>query len=59
MIGKGQLGDKTKGGFYKKAGADIQTLDPKTGEYRAKGGDADDREGDEGAVARSRIRRSG
>src|SRR3569623_1180867 len=41
MIGKGQLGDKTKGGFYKKAGADIHTLDYKTGEYRAKGGDAD------------------
>jgi 3-hydroxyacyl-CoA dehydrogenase len=41
MIGKGQLGDKTKGGFYKKAGPDVQTLDPKTGEYRAKGGDAD------------------
>jgi 3-hydroxyacyl-CoA dehydrogenase len=41
MIGKGQLGDKTKGGFYKKVGQDIQTLDPKTGEYRAKGGDAD------------------
>ena len=39
MIEKGQLGDKTKGGFYKKSGADIQTLDPKTGEYRAKGGD--------------------
>jgi 3-hydroxyacyl-CoA dehydrogenase len=39
MIEKGQLGDKAKGGFYKKAGKDIQTLDPKTGEYRAKGGD--------------------
>ncbi|NVB80004.1 MAG: 3-hydroxyacyl-CoA dehydrogenase, partial [Kofleriaceae bacterium] len=39
MIGKGQLGDKTKGGFYKKVGSDIQTLDPATGEYRAKGGD--------------------
>ena len=39
MIEKGQLGDKSKGGFYKKVGADIQTLDPKTGEYRAKGGD--------------------
>ena len=38
MIEKGQLGDKTKGGFYKKVGPDIQTLDPKTGEYRAKGG---------------------
>ncbi len=41
MIGKSQLGDKTKGGFYKRVGADIQTLDPKTGEYRAKGGNAD------------------
>jgi 3-hydroxyacyl-CoA dehydrogenase len=41
MIGKGQLGDKAKGGFYKKVGQDIQTLDPKTGEYRAKAGDAD------------------
>ena len=40
MIEKGQLGDKTKGGFYKKQGDDIATLDPKTGEYRAKGGDA-------------------
>ncbi|HEY5920189.1 MAG TPA: 3-hydroxyacyl-CoA dehydrogenase/enoyl-CoA hydratase family protein, partial [Kofleriaceae bacterium] len=39
MIQKGQLGDKTKGGFYKKVGNDILTLDPKTGEYRAKGGD--------------------
>ncbi len=39
MIEKGQLGDKTKGGFYKKQGDTITTLDPKTGEYRAKGGD--------------------
>ncbi len=39
MIEKGQLGDKTKGGFYKKQGDTIATLDPKTGEYRAKGGD--------------------
>jgi len=39
MIGNKQLGDKTKGGFYKKVGKDVQTLDPKTGEYRAKGGD--------------------
>ncbi|MBL9026187.1 MAG: 3-hydroxyacyl-CoA dehydrogenase/enoyl-CoA hydratase family protein [Myxococcales bacterium] len=40
MIEKGQLGDKSKGGFYKK-GADksINTLDPTTGEYRPKGGD--------------------
>ncbi|MCA9678884.1 MAG: enoyl-CoA hydratase/isomerase family protein [Kofleriaceae bacterium] len=39
MIEKGILGDKTKGGFYKKQGKDIQTLDPATGEYRPKGGD--------------------
>ena len=39
MIAKGQLGDKTKGGFYKRVGKDIATLDPKTGEYRAKAGD--------------------
>ena len=39
MIEKGQLGDKTKGGFYKKVGKDVQTLDPYTGEYRPKGGD--------------------
>src|SRR5688572_7364491 len=39
MIQKGQLGDKSKGGFYKRVGSDIQTLDPKTGEYRVKGGD--------------------
>jgi 3-hydroxyacyl-CoA dehydrogenase len=52
MIGNKQLGDKTKGGFYKKVGpkrepggpaptggGDIQTLDPKTGQYRPKAGD--------------------
>jgi 3-hydroxyacyl-CoA dehydrogenase len=40
MVEKKLLGDKTKGGFFKR-GADkqIQTLDPKTLEYRAKGGD--------------------
>jgi len=40
MVENKQLGDKTKGGFFKR-GADkqISTLDPKTGEYRAKGGD--------------------
>jgi 3-hydroxyacyl-CoA dehydrogenase len=38
MIAQGILGDKTKGGFYKKVGPDLQTLDPVTGEYRAKGG---------------------
>ncbi len=39
MIANKQLGDKTKGGFYKRVGSEVQTLDPKTGEYRAKGGD--------------------
>jgi 3-hydroxyacyl-CoA dehydrogenase len=39
MIEKNILGDKTKGGFYKRDGKDTLTLDPKTGAYRAKGGD--------------------
>jgi len=39
MVDKKLLGDKTKGGFYKKTGKDVATLDPKTLEYRAKGGD--------------------
>jgi 3-hydroxyacyl-CoA dehydrogenase len=39
MIERGQLGDKTRGGFYKKQGDVVQTLDPGTGEYRAKAGD--------------------
>ncbi len=39
MTGKGLLGNKTKGGFYKKIGKDVQTFDPKTGDYRPKGGD--------------------
>jgi len=34
MVERKQLGDKSKGGFYKKVDKDIQTLDPKTGEYR-------------------------
>jgi len=40
MVDKKLLGDKTKGGFYRKAkGGVIETLDPKTLEYRARGGD--------------------
>jgi 3-hydroxyacyl-CoA dehydrogenase len=39
MIEGGRLGDKTKGGFYKRQGDAITTLDPKTGEYRPRGGD--------------------
>jgi 3-hydroxyacyl-CoA dehydrogenase len=40
MVDKKLLGDKTKGGFYRR-GADgaIETLDPKTLSYRARGGD--------------------
>jgi 3-hydroxyacyl-CoA dehydrogenase len=40
MIEKKILGDKTKGGFYRKGkDGSIETFDPKTLEYRAKGGD--------------------
>jgi 3-hydroxyacyl-CoA dehydrogenase len=41
MVEKKLLGNKTKGGFYKKQGKDIQTLDPTTLEYRPKGGSED------------------
>ena len=39
MVEQKLLGDKTKGGFYKKAGEGIETFDPKTLAYRARGGD--------------------
>jgi len=39
MIEQGILGDKTRGGFYKKQGDGLVTLDPKTGEYRPRAGD--------------------
>ena len=40
MVERKQLGDKTKGGFYKRTeDKQILTLDPKSGEYRPKGGD--------------------
>lgn len=41
MVEKKLLGNKTRQGFYKKTGDDIQTYDPYTGDYRPKGGDAD------------------
>ena len=41
MLERRQLGDKTKGGFYRKVGDSIETLDPRTGQYRAKGGNPD------------------
>src|SRR5262249_2311921 len=34
MVERKLLGDKTKGGFYRKGAAGLETLDPKTGEYR-------------------------
>ncbi len=39
MLTNQQLGNKTKGGFYKKTKQGIQTLDYKNGEYRDKAGD--------------------
>jgi 3-hydroxyacyl-CoA dehydrogenase len=40
MVEKKLLGDKTKGGFYRKGkDGSVETLDPKTLEYRARGGD--------------------
>jgi 3-hydroxyacyl-CoA dehydrogenase len=41
MIEQKRLGDKTKGGFYRKTPAGIETLDPATGQYRAKAGNPD------------------
>ncbi len=40
MVEKNILGDKTRGGFYKRDKADTLTLDPATLAYRPKGGDA-------------------
>jgi 3-hydroxyacyl-CoA dehydrogenase len=39
MVERKRLGDKTKGGFYRRRGNEIATLDPKTGEYRARAAD--------------------
>ncbi len=36
MVERKQLGNKTKGGFYKKTPEGVLTLDPYTGEYRTK-----------------------
>jgi len=41
MVEKKLLGDKTKGGFYRKGKEGVDTLDPATLAYRAKGGDKD------------------
>ncbi|KPC54789.1 3-hydroxyacyl-CoA dehydrogenase/enoyl-CoA hydratase family protein [Amantichitinum ursilacus] len=42
LIEKGALGQKTKGGIYRKEGRDIFVLDPKTGEYVQSGQKGDD-----------------
>ena len=59
MVEKKLLGDKTKGGFYRRRkDGSVETLDPKTLEYRAAGR----RRGDQGdckaLAARSRTRAS-
>ncbi len=41
MVEKKILGNKTRGGFYKKTKAGIETLDLETLEYRERGGDPD------------------
>ena len=42
MVDKKLLGNKTKSGFYRRnKDRSIDTLDPSTGEYRARGGDGD------------------
>jgi 3-hydroxyacyl-CoA dehydrogenase len=41
MVEEGILGNKTRGGFYKKTKEGIQTFDPVKLEYRAKAGDAE------------------
>jgi len=41
MVKNGILGNKTRGGFYKKTKEGILTFDPTTREYRPKGGDQD------------------
>ena len=34
MVAAGRLGDKTRGGFYRKTPGGLETLDPTTGDYR-------------------------
>jgi 3-hydroxyacyl-CoA dehydrogenase len=41
MVKGGMLGNKSKQGFYKKAGDDIQTFDPYEKRYRGKGGNGE------------------
>ena len=61
MIEHKQLGNKTRGGFYRKTGAGIETLDPGTGAYRARGGNEDIKKICKGIVkepdVRARVRK--
>lgn len=41
MVAAGLLGNKTKSGFYRKRGDEIETYDPYEKKYRARGGSAD------------------
>ncbi len=41
LVAKGALGQKTKAGFFRKVGKDIQVLDPQAGEYRTASGSVD------------------
>ncbi len=41
LVAKGALGQKTKAGFFRKVGRDIEVLDPAAGEYRKAAGGVD------------------
>jgi len=41
LVAKGALGQKTKAGFFRKVGKDIEVLDPAAGDYRKAGGSVD------------------
>ena len=41
LVAKGALGQKTKAGFFRKVGKDIEVLDPVAGEYRKAEGSVD------------------
>ena len=61
MVEQKLLGNKTRGGFYKKTKEGIQTFDPKTLEYRPKAGDPEIKKqckalGGEGS-ARARVKK--
>ncbi len=61
MVEQKILGNKTKGGFYKKTKAGIETYDPSTEKYRPKGGDEEIRKVTKGLAKvedpRERVRK--